>query len=87
MLGDIQRGLSKYKKGCNGRMNNPYFISIIGFVLMAFSAGWLGLATYMGIPAFTPIGVIGVVLFALGIGIVIYMLSSIKNIKVVVEEE
>ena len=54
---------------------------------MAFSAGWLGLATYMGIPAFTPIGIIGVVLFALGIGIVIYMLSSIKNIKVVVEEE
>jgi hypothetical protein len=68
-------------------MNNPYFISIIGFVLMAFSAGWMGLATILGIPAFTFVGVIGVILFAVGIGIVIFMLSSIKNIKVVLEEE
>jgi len=63
-------------------MNNPYFISIIGFVLMAFSAGWLGLATFLGIPGFSIVGAVGVVLFAVGIGIVIYMLSSIKNIEV-----
>ena len=63
-------------------MNNPYFISIIGFVLMAFSAGWLGLATFLGVPGFSIVGAVGVVLFAVGIGIVIYMLSSIKNIEV-----
>jgi len=68
-------------------MNNPYFISIIGFVLMAFSAGWLGLATFLGVPFFTIVGVTGVILFAVGIGIVIFMLSSIRNIKVVIEEE
>ena len=63
-------------------MNNPYFISIIGFVLMAFSAGWLGLATFLGVPGFSIVGAVGVLLFAVGIGIVIYMLSSIKNIEV-----
>jgi len=63
-------------------MNNPYFISIIGFVLMAFSAGWLGLATFLGVPGFSIVGAVGVILFAVGIGIVIYMLSSIKNIEV-----
>lgn len=68
-------------------MNNPYFISIIGFVLMAFSAGWLGLASVLGIPAFTFVGIVGVILFAVGIGIVIFMLSSIKNIKVVLKED
>ena len=68
-------------------MNNPYFISIIGFVLMAFSAGWLGLATFLGVPGFSIVGVIGVLLFAIGLGIVIYMLSSIKNIEVKVIDE
>ena len=63
-------------------MNNPYFISIIGFVLMAFSAGWLGLATFLGVPGFSIVGAVGVVLYAVGIGIVIYMMSSIKNIEV-----
>lgn len=63
-------------------MTNPYFFSIIGFVLMAFSAGWLGLATFLGVPGFSIVGAIGVALFAVGIGIVIYMLSSIKNIEV-----
>mgnify|MGYP003633750576 CR=1 FL=1 len=68
-------------------MNNPYFISIIGFVLMAFSAGWLGLATFLGVPGFSIVGIIGVLLFTIGIGIVIYMLSSIKNIEVKVIDE
>lgn len=68
-------------------MNNPYFVSIIGFILMAFAAGWLGLATILRVSIYTNVGVIGVILFAVGIGIVLYMLSSIKNIKVVVEEE
>jgi len=68
-------------------MNNPYFISIIGFVLMAFSAGWLGLATFLGVPGFSIVGVVGVVLFGIGVAIVIYMLSSIKNIEVKVVEE
>ncbi len=68
-------------------MNNPYFISIVGFVLMAFSAGWLGLATFLGVPGFSIVGAVGVILFAIGIGIVIYMLSSIKNIEVKVVEE
>jgi|LWDU01.1.fsa_nt_gi hypothetical protein len=68
-------------------MNNPYFISIIGFVLMAFSAGWLGLATFLGVPGFSIVGVVGVVLFGVGVAIVIYMLSSIKNIEVKVVEE
>ena len=68
-------------------MNNPYFISIIGFVLMAFSAGWLGLATFLGVPGFSIVGAVGVVLFAVGIGIVIYMLSSIKNIEVRIIDE
>ena len=49
---------------------------------MAFSAGWLGLATFLGVPGFSIVGAVGVVLFAVGIGIVIYMLSSIKNIEV-----
>ena len=68
-------------------MNNPYFISIIGFVLMAFSAGWLGLATFLGVPGFSIVGAVGVILFAVGIGIVIYMLSSIKNIEVRIIDE
>ena len=68
-------------------MNNPYFISIVGFVLMAFSAGWLGLATFLGVPGFSIVGIIGVLLFTIGIGIVIYMLSSIKNIEVKVIDE
>jgi hypothetical protein len=68
-------------------MNNPYFISIVGFVLMAFSAGWLGLATFLGVPGFSIVGVVGVVLFGIGVAIVIYMLSSIKNIEVKVVEE
>ena len=68
-------------------MNNPYFVSIIGFILMAFAAGWLGLATILRVSIYTNVGVIGVILFAVGIGIVLYMLSSIKNIRVVVEEE
>ena len=68
-------------------MNNPYFISIIGFVLMAFSAGWLGLATFLGVPGFSIVGAVGVLLFAVGIGIVIYMLSSIKNIEVRIIDE
>jgi len=68
-------------------MNNPYFVSIIGFILMAFAAGWLGLATILRVSIYTNVGVIGVILFAVGIGIVLYMLSSIKNIKVVVEED
>ena len=68
-------------------MNNPYFISIIGFVLMAFSAGWLGLATFLGVPGFSIVGVVGVVLFGICVAIVIYMLSSIKNIEVKVVEE
>ena len=54
---------------------------------MAFSAGWLGLATFLGVPFFTIVGVTGVILFAFGLGIVIYMLSSIRNIRIVVEEE
>ena len=87
MLDYVQRGFPKHKERCDGRMNNPYFISIIGFILMAFSAGWLGLATFLGVPFFTIVGVTGVILFAVGIGIVIYMLSSIRNIKVVIEEE
>ena len=68
-------------------MYNPYFISIIGFILMSFSAGWLGLATFIGVPPFSIVGVVGVILFAVGIGIVIYMLSSIKNIEIKVVED
>jgi len=54
---------------------------------MAFSAGWLGLATFLGVPGFSIVGVVGVVLFGVGVAIVIYMLSSIKNIEVKVVEE
>jgi len=69
-------------------MNNPYFVVIIGFILMSFSAGWLGLATTIGIPGVSLIGSIGVILFAVGLGMVIFILSKLKSIEVkVVDEE
>ena len=68
-------------------MNNPYFTIIIGFVLMSFSAGWLGLATLLGYPGMSSVGAIGVILFAIGLGIVIYILSKLKSIEVRVVDE
>jgi len=55
---------------------------------MAFAAGWLGLATTIGIPGVSLIGTIGVILFAIGLGMVIFILSKLKSIEVkVVDEE
>ncbi len=68
-------------------MNNPYFISIIGFILMSFSAGWLGLGTLLSIPGTSIIGVSGVVTFTVGLGIVIFTLSKLKSIEVKVIDE
>ena len=68
-------------------MSNPYLTAIIGFTLMSFSAGWLGLATVLGIPGVSYIGAFGVILFATGLGIVIPVLSKIKNIEVSVIDE
>jgi hypothetical protein len=68
-------------------MNNPYLIVIVGFILMSFSAGWLGLATMLGIPGISPVGAAGVILFAVGLGIVIFILSKLKSIEVKVVDE
>jgi hypothetical protein len=68
-------------------MNNPYLIVIMGFVLMSFSAGWLGLATVLGIPGISYIGAFGVILFCTGLGIVIPVLSKLKSIEVRVVDE
>jgi hypothetical protein len=68
-------------------MINPYFTAIFGFILMSFSAGWLGLATLLGIPGFTIIGAVGVILFGIGLSIVIFNLSKIKNIEVRIIDE
>jgi len=69
-------------------MNNLGIFGIIGFTLIGFSAGWLGLATVIGIPGGTNIGTVGVILFGLGLAIVIYLLSKLKSIEVsVVDEE
>lgn len=68
-------------------MNNPYFITIIGFILMSFAAGWLGLATILGIPGMSSVGAVGVTLFGVGLGIVIVLLSKLKSIEVKVVDE
>ena len=68
-------------------MNNPYFMAIIGFVFMSFAAGWLGLATILGIPGVSYIGALGVILFGTGLGIVIPVLSKLKSIEVAVVDE
>lgn len=68
-------------------MNNPYFTAIIGFVLMSFSAGWLGLGTILGIPGVSSVGAVGVILFGVGLGIVIFILSKLKSIEVRVVDE
>mgnify|MGYP005638184787 FL=1 len=54
---------------------------------MSFSAGWLGLATMLGIPGISPVGAAGVILFAVGLGIVIFILSKLKSIEVKVVDE
>lgn len=68
-------------------MNNLGIFGIIGFILMGFSAGWLGLATFIGIPGSTPIAIIGVILFAVGLSIVIALLSKLKSIEVKIVDE
>ena len=68
-------------------MSNPYLIVIVGFVLMSFSAGWLGLATVLGIPGVSYIGAFGVILFGTGLGIVIPVLSKLKSIEVKIVDE
>lgn len=68
-------------------MINPYFMAIIGFILMSFSAGWLTLGTVIGLPGMSWLGVIGVILFAVGIGMVITVLSTVKKIHVEVNNE
>lgn len=62
-------------------------MAIIGFVLMSFSAGWLGLATLLGIPGVSYVGAFGVILFGTGLGIVIPVLSKLKSIEVSVVDE
>lgn len=69
------------------RMNNPYYIVIAGFILMSFSAGWLGLGTLLGIPGSSIIGVSGVITFAVGLVIVIVILSKLKSIEVKIVDE
>ena len=69
------------------RMNNLGIFGIIGFILMGFSAGWLGLATFIGSPGSTPIAIIGVILFAVGLSIVIALLSKLKSIEVKIVDE
>mgnify|MGYP006091964603 FL=1 len=54
---------------------------------MGFSAGWLGLAMVIGIPGGTNVGTVGVILFAVGLAIVIYLLSKLKSIEVAVVDE
>ena len=66
---------------------NPYYVTMIGFVLMSFSGGWFGLSALLGIPGVSVIGAIGVILFGIGLCIVIYNLSKIKNIEVEVVDE
>ena len=68
-------------------MNNPYFVVIIGFILMSFSAGLLGLATVLGIPGVSYTGAFGVILFGTGLGIVIPVLSKLKSIEVKIVDE
>lgn len=69
-------------------MNNLGIFGIVGFVLMGFAAGWLGLATAIGIPGSTPIGGIGLLMFGIGLGLVIILLSKLKSIEVkVVNDE
>jgi hypothetical protein len=86
-LDAIQRRFYKYKKGHVWRMNNLGVFGIIGFILMGFSAGWLGLAMVIGIPGGTNVGTVGVILFGLGLAIVIYLLSKLKSIEVAVVDE
>lgn len=54
---------------------------------MAFSAGWLGLATLLGYPGVSSVGAVGVTLFGVGLGIVIFILSKLKSIEVRVVDE
>ena len=69
-------------------MNNLGIYGIVGFILMGFSAGWLGLATAIGIPGSTPIGGIGLLMFGIGLALVIVLLSKLKSIEVkVVNDE
>lgn len=68
-------------------MNNPYFVAIVGFILMSFSAGWMCLSTVLGIPHMSWVVAIGVIMFGIGLGIVIMILSKLKSIKVDIIDE
>ena len=68
-------------------MNNLGIYGIVVFILMGFSAGWLGLATILGIPGMSSVGAVGVTLFGVGLGIVIFILSKLKSIEVKVVDE
>lgn len=67
-------------------MKNPYIVGVAGFILMSFSAGWLSLSAFVGIPNMSWIGVLGVLVFALGIALVISVLSKIKKIQIEIED-
>lgn len=68
-------------------LKTQYLVSSIGIVIGSFGAGWIMLSSVLGIPKISWINGIGAILCALGIAITIKTLSTIKDIKIEVDEE
>lgn len=68
-------------------LKTQYLVSSIGIIIGSFGAGWIMLSSVLGIPKISWINGIGAILCALGIAITIKTLSTIKDIKIEVDEE
>lgn len=68
-------------------LKTQYLVSSIGIVIGSFGAGWIMLSSILNVPKISWINGIGAILCALGIAITVKTLSTIKDIKIEVDEE
>ena len=63
-----------------------YLIGTTGFILMAFSAGMITMASLVNYPTISFLSAIMMGMFGVGLAITIRMLSTMKKIEFLVEE-
>lgn len=69
------------------KLKHQYVMAMSGFLLLAFGGGWMGLATYLNIPPISVISAIGLIFAGLGLAITIKMLSTIKKVEILIDDE
>ena len=69
------------------KLKYQYTMAMGGFLLLAFGGGWMALAAFLNVPPISTVSAIGLIFTGLGLAIIIKMLSTIKQVEIMIDED